>query len=156
MSDYVELRGLNGLCPDVTKWSQPPGPAAFLDAGLPKTGGAGSLPRGLSAVPGRRPLGRGNRGSQEDENDKTSDNNDNGCNEYTHGRKRQPHSRLPPGTRRKKSSFDSVISNSSSIPSPTWESEGPEGFVSQVRRWWSTYSWLWIRVFEVHAPRTSL
>ena len=142
MSDYVELRGLNGLCPDVTKWSQPPGPAAFLDAGLPKTGGAGSLPRGLSATPGRRPSGRGYRGSQEDEKDENNhhNNGNNDCNDCTDSRRR-PHSRLLPGTRRKKkSSFDSVISSSSSIPSPTWEAEGPEGFVSQVRQVRSKYS----------------
>lgn len=51
VSDYVRLRGLHGLCPDVRKWSSPPGPAAFLDAGLPKTSGPGSLPHGLSANP---------------------------------------------------------------------------------------------------------
>eukprot|EP00903_Cladosiphon_okamuranus_P015742 g14530.t1 len=138
VSDYVELRGLNGLCPDVTKWSQPPGPAAFLDAGLPKAGGAGSLPRGLSCVPGRRLFGDDCPGSREGsnvagnkKNKKESDCNDR---ENNYHRKR-PQSRLPNeahAARRKESSFDSVISNSSTIPSPSWEAEGPEGFVTQV------------------------
>lgn len=51
ISDYVQLRGLNGLCPDVRQWGSPPGPAAFLDAGLPKIEGSGSLPRGLTLYP---------------------------------------------------------------------------------------------------------
>lgn len=133
VSDYVELRGLNGLCPDVTKWSPPPGPAAFLDAGLPKTGGAGSLPRGLAAVtPGRRALGEDRGEPQEGQKGKGSPSIDNGCGEYNDG-KRRPYSRLQPGARRKRSSCDSIISTSS-IPSPTWEAKGPEGFTSQVRR----------------------
>lgn len=49
VSDYVELRGLHGLCPDVGNWGPPPSPAAFLDSGLPKPSGTGSLPLGLSA-----------------------------------------------------------------------------------------------------------
>ena len=132
MRDYVELRGLNGLSSDVTKWSQPPSPAAFLDAGLPKTGGAGSLPRGLSAIRLRRPLRRRFRESQQSEEGEGDFNKGNDCNESVDSRPQQ-HCHLPPGTRRKKSSFDSIISNCSSIPSPTWEAEGPEGFVSQVQ-----------------------
>lgn len=50
MSDYVRLRELGCLCPDVRKWGSPPGPAAFLDAGLPKLGGPASLPSGLADI----------------------------------------------------------------------------------------------------------
>lgn len=143
VSDYVELRGLNGLCPDVTKWSAPPGPAAFLDAGLPRTAGAGSLPRGLSERPGLPParevLGESGRGKNSSgkphgiacggSESTVVDQDDAG------GGCRAACPELPPERerRRKKSSLDSVRS-SSSIPPPTWEAEGPEGFVSQVRR----------------------
>lgn len=142
--DYVELRGLKGLCPDVRKWSPPPGPSAFLDAGLPKTTGTGSLPVGLSAncIPvggagqGREPWcrktddksagGRGSMGSstsgRENRSGKSSSN-------LCQGRERASVSRL--GRYKRRSSFDSV---NSGVPSPTWEAEGPEGFVSQVNR----------------------
>ncbi|CAM9181300.1 unnamed protein product, partial [Scytosiphon promiscuus] len=109
--DYVELRGLKGLCSDVKKWSAPPGPAAFLDAGLPKTRGVGSLPVGLTAsckpvggaVPYREPWYR----KKDTRRSFTS------------------HS----GRYDRRSSLGSV---NGSIPSPTWQAEGPEGSVSQV------------------------
>lgn len=97
VSDYIRLRALKGLCPDVRKWGSPPGPAAFLDAGLPKTSGAASLPRGLSTLP---------VGTLQHNPCKTS------SRESTRGRGRKE--------------------SAGSIPSPTWEAEGPEGFVSQV------------------------
>lgn len=137
VSDYVELRGLNGLCPDVTKWSAPPGPAAFLDAGLPKPAGPGSLPRGLAGRPAHRPargvsgeepargkesLGKLDSIASGSDNSTVVDEDDAGG-----GNGREARPELRPEGRRKRSS-------SSSIPSPTWEAEGPEGFISQVRR----------------------
>lgn len=127
----MELRGLNGLCPDVTKWSAPPGPAAFLDAGLPNTGGGASLPRSLSVTSGRRSFGQGFRKSPEHNKSARSNSEDSGCCDECND-VRRPHSRLQPGVRLKKSRNDSVVSTSSSIPAPTWEAEGPEGLVSQV------------------------
>ncbi|CAM9282717.1 unnamed protein product [Ectocarpus sp. 12 AP-2014] len=144
VSDYVELRGLNGLCPDVRKWSSPPAPAAFLDAGLPKTGGTGSLPRGLlpsvsssTAVgaPGEV-RGYSSEGKIQVKQSGTTSGTSvenvasfaDGGNSHVHDGKR----RLSPGSRhggRRRSSLDSVAS---SIPQPSWEAEGPDGFISQA------------------------
>lgn len=144
VSDYVELRGLNGLCPDVRKWSSPPAPAAFLDAGLPKTGGTGSLPRGLlpsvssSNVVGAPGEFRGH--SSQGKNQVKHSGNSSGTSvdnvvsftqdgsSHVHDGNRRLSSDSRQGVRRR-SSLDSVAS---SIPSPSWEAEGPDGFVSQV------------------------
>ncbi|CAB1117471.1 unnamed protein product [Ectocarpus sp. CCAP 1310/34] len=156
VSDYVELRGLNGLCPDVRKWSSPPAPAAFLDAGLPKTGGTGSLPRGLlpsvssSTAVGAPGEFRGyssegkNQVKQSGTTSGTSVENvvsfaDNGSSHVHRGNRR-----LSSGSRhgvRKRSSLDSVAS---SIPQPSWEAEGPDGFISQAT------SMIGLALFSVH------
>lgn len=49
ISDYIHLRGLKGLCPDVHQWGPPPSPAAFLDSGLPKTSVSGVVSLALPA-----------------------------------------------------------------------------------------------------------
>lgn len=96
MSDYVRIRGLNGICPDVRKWKCPPGPAAFLDAGLPKISGPASLPHGLLTKPATASLWGSRAGSS------------------------------------KGSTRGSGRNKLSSVLSPTWETEGPEGSISQV------------------------
>ncbi|CAM9885497.1 unnamed protein product [Ectocarpus sp. 4 AP-2014] len=144
VSDYVELRGLNGLCPDVRKWSSPPAPAAFLDAGLPKTGGTGSLPRGLlpSVSSSTVVVASGEfRGCSSEGKNQVKPSGatsgasvenvvsfaDDGSSHVHDGNRR-----LSSGSRhgvRRRSSLDSVAS---SIPQPSWEAQGPDGFISQA------------------------
>lgn len=170
--DYVRLRGLNNLCPDVKKWSPPPGPSAYLDAGLPKITGDASVPRGLllasypsgtpknayyrenggrggtcpSSAPsnnsyccGIKGSGSGMDGSGASKNYPFGENGGgDGSGLYPSGA-----SKVSPcwedgrgggggGGMRKGVGVGVGHKRSNSIPPPTWETKGPEGFNSQV------------------------
>ncbi|CAM9276755.1 unnamed protein product, partial [Laminaria digitata] len=127
VADYVHLRGLNGLCPDVKKWSPPPRPAAYLDAGLPKLGGDASVPRGLLVT---CPFGA-STSKKGDSSCRDSRSNKSGGSAY---KKIDCSGR---GSSRNNSeggmwSGGGGHKRSNSIPPPTWESKGPEGIVRQV------------------------
>lgn len=162
VSDYVKLRGLNGLCSDVRKWNPPPGPAAFLDSGLPKLAGVGSLPRGLCADPNLSPLGEeglrecggGNKGNRHKDRRNPTRNSTATVDLSSAGNSSNDGDRSSNGNRKEGDSKDGCSERESSlsfrpesckknrvrsrvsrdsIPSPTWKVEGPEGFVSQVK-----------------------
>ncbi|CAN0483977.1 unnamed protein product, partial [Ectocarpus sp. 12 AP-2014] len=112
--------------------------------GLPKTGGTGSLPRGLlpsvssSTVVGAPGEFRGCSSEGKNQAKKsgpTSGTSVENVVSFADGGSRRVHDgnrRLSSGSRhgvRRRSSLDSVAS---SIPQPSWEAEGPDGFISQV------------------------
>lgn len=148
VSDYVRLRGLNNLCPDVKKWSPPPGPAAYLDAGLPKISGDASVPRGLLLASYPPATSKGNHGggfgstagtrpsgaaSKDNDCGISGSGNEMHCSgtseNYPCGENRRGGGGGGGGTQK---GVGMGLKRSNSIPSPTWEMKGPEGFNSQV------------------------